>query len=90
MSVRIELLAGAATFLTMAYIIFVQSAVLSADQFGMEFRVGARQGEHVHANWLAANKGQQADLVGDGFEDFVALAEVVLAGFVNVAHRGGG
>src|SRR5438874_10216501 len=33
-SARIELLAGATTFLTMAYIIFVQPAVLSGNLFG--------------------------------------------------------
>ncbi len=35
-SIRTELLAGVTTFLTMAYIIFVQPAVLSGRQFGIE------------------------------------------------------
>ena len=35
-SVRTELLAGLTTFLTMAYIIFVQPAVLSGRMFGFE------------------------------------------------------
>lgn len=35
-TVRIELLAGITTFLTMAYIIFVQPAVLSGRMFGMD------------------------------------------------------
>ena len=41
------------------------------------------------AGGSAADEGQQADLVGDGFEDVVAFAEVVFAGFVNVAHGRG-
>src|SRR5258706_10058205 len=35
-SARIELLAGLTTFLTMAYIIFIQPAVLSGKMFGKE------------------------------------------------------
>jgi len=35
-TVRTELLAGVTTFLTMAYIIFVQPAVLSGKMFGAE------------------------------------------------------
>lgn len=35
-SVRVEVLAGVTTFLTMAYIIFVQPAVLSGQMFGMQ------------------------------------------------------
>ena len=35
-SVRTEILAGVTTFLTMAYIIFVQPAVLSGKMFGMD------------------------------------------------------
>ena len=35
-SVRTEILAGVTTFVTMAYIIFVQPAVLSGRMFGIE------------------------------------------------------
>src|ERR1700741_2097250 len=35
-TVRIEVIAGVTTFLTMAYIIFVQPAVLSGSMFGMK------------------------------------------------------
>ena len=35
-TVRTEMTAGTATFLTMAYIIFVQPAVLSGSQFGFD------------------------------------------------------
>ena len=41
------------------------------------------------AGWPSMN-GKEADLVGDGFEDFIALAEVVFAGLENVVHGGGG
>lgn len=51
-SVRTELLAGATTFLTMAYIIFVQPAVLSGAMFGME--TGMDFGAVTTATCLAA------------------------------------
>jgi adenine/guanine/hypoxanthine permease len=38
-NVRTELLAGVTTFLTMAYIIFVQPAVLSGKMFGADTRM---------------------------------------------------
>src|SRR5438874_3889999 len=51
-SARIELLAGATTFLTMAYIIFVQPAVLSGKMFGQE--TGMDFGAVMTATCLAA------------------------------------
>lgn len=51
-TVRIEILAGATTFLTMAYIIFVQPAVLSGSMFG--FETGMDFGAVTTATCLAA------------------------------------
>ncbi len=51
-NVRTELLAGTTTFLTMAYIIFVQPAVLSGKMFGME--TGLDFGAVTTATCLAA------------------------------------
>ena len=51
-TVRTELLAGLTTFLTMAYIIFVQPAVLSGEMFGMS--TGMDFGSVTTATCLAA------------------------------------
>lgn len=51
-TVRTELLAGVTTFLTMAYIIFVQPAVLSGSMFGLE--TGMSFGAVTTATCLAA------------------------------------
>ena len=51
-TVRTEILAGATTFLTMAYIIFVQPAVLSGGMFGMD--TGMDFGSVLVATCLAA------------------------------------
>jgi len=51
-TVRTEILAGLTTFLTMAYIIFVQPAVLSGTMFGME--TGMDFGSVTTATCLAA------------------------------------
>jgi hypothetical protein len=52
-------------------------------------RVGGAEGDHVDAGEFAADEGHEADLVGDGLEDFVARAEVLVAGLVHVAHGRG-
>ena len=41
-TVRTEILAGVTTFLTMAYIIFVQPAVLSGKMFGLDTGIDFR------------------------------------------------
>src|SRR3990170_3121354 len=51
-TVRTELLAGLTTFLTMAYIIFVQPAVLSGSMFGMS--TGMDFGAVTSATCMAA------------------------------------
>lgn len=51
-TVRVELLAGVTTFLTMAYIIFVQPAVLSGAMFGI--KTGMDFGAVTTATCLAA------------------------------------
>ena len=51
-SVRTEVLAGVTTFLTMAYIIFVQPAVLSGKMFG--FATGMDFGAVTTATCLSA------------------------------------
>jgi AGZA family xanthine/uracil permease-like MFS transporter len=51
-SVRTEILAGVTTFLTMAYIILVQPAVLSGAMFGM--KTGMDFGAVTTATCLAA------------------------------------
>ena len=63
---------------------------IAADQFRVDFGVGGGEGDHVHSGRLAVNDGKEANQVGEGFEDFIALAEVVFAGFENVVHGGGG
>src|ERR1035438_2597459 len=62
---------------------------VAADQFGMQFDVRRGEGDHVCAGGFAGDERQQADLVWDGFEDFIAFAEVVFPGFVHVAHGRG-
>src|SRR6478736_2812089 len=51
-TVRTEILAGVTTFLTMAYIVFVQPAVLSGKMFG--FETGMDFGAVMTATCLAA------------------------------------
>jgi len=51
-SVRTELVAGVTTFLTMAYIVFVQPAVLSGEMFGRD--TGMPAGAVMTATCLSA------------------------------------
>ncbi|MCL5098360.1 MAG: hypothetical protein M1608_12705 [Candidatus Omnitrophica bacterium] len=53
-------------------------------------RVSGHEGDYVHSGRGAPDEGEQADMVRDGLEDFIALGEVVFHGFENVAHGGGG
>ncbi len=53
-NVRTELLAGLTTFLTMAYIIFLQPAILSGQLFGEEMHTGMDWGAVMTATCLAA------------------------------------
>ena len=50
-TVRTEVLAGVTTFLTMAYIIFVQPSVLSGKMFGTETGISANHGTCAHNYW---------------------------------------
>ena len=52
-SARVELLAGVTTFLTMAYIIFVQPAVLSGAMFGKP--TGMDFGAVTAATWFSSS-----------------------------------
>lgn len=52
---------------------------------------GCGERQHVHPDWASVDDGQETDLIWDGLEDGIALAQVVFPGFVDVAHgRGGG
>jgi hypothetical protein len=56
-SLRTELLAGVTTFLTMAYIVFVQPAVLSGKMFGGRYGNGFRRGHNCHLSFGSACYG---------------------------------
>src|SRR5438477_4276327 len=91
---RTELLAGATTFLTMAYIIFVQPAVLSGKMFGMD--TGMDFGAVTTATCLSAALATalmallgrypiaQAPGMGENFFFvFSAIPAATAAGFAN-------
>jgi len=93
-NVRTEILAGVTTFLTMAYIIFVQPAVLSGRMFGME--TGMDFGAVTTATCLAAALATtimalyarypiaQAPGMGENFFFvFSAIPAATAAGFAN-------
>src|ERR1051325_90646 len=93
-TVRTELLAGLTTFLTMAYIIFVQPAVLSGSMFGM--KTGMDFGAVTVATCLSAALASaimglyarypiaQAPGMGENFFFvFSALPAASVAGFTN-------
>jgi adenine/guanine/hypoxanthine permease len=93
-SVRTEVLAGVTTFLTMAYIIFVQPAVLSGKMFGMD--TGMDFGAVTTATCLAAALATtimafyarypiaQAPGMGENFFFvFSAIPAATAAGFAN-------
>ena len=93
-SVRTELLAGMTTFLTMAYIIVVQPAVLSGKMFGLE--TGMDFGAVTTATCLAAALATalmallarypiaQAPGMGENFFFvFSAIPAAAAAGFTN-------
>ena len=93
-SVRTEFLAGVTTFLTMAYIIFVQPAVLSGKMFGMD--TGMDFGAVTTATCLAAALATavmafyarypiaQAPGMGENFFFvFSAIPAATAAGFTN-------
>ena len=93
-SVRTEILAGVTTFLTMAYIIFVQPAVLSGKMFGMD--TGMDFGAVTTATCLAAALATaimafyarypiaQAPGMGENFFFvFSAIPAATAAGFAN-------
>src|SRR6266850_4162286 len=93
-TVRTELLAGVTTFLTMAYIIFVQPAVLSGKMFG--FDTGMDFGAVTTATCLAAALATaimalyarypiaQAPGMGENFFFvFSAIPAAMAAGFAN-------
>src|SRR5271154_1335878 len=93
-TVRIELLAGVTTFFTMAYIIFVQPAVLSGAMFGM--KTGMDFGAVTTATCISAALATgimalyarypiaQAPGMGENFFFvFSALPAAAAAGFAN-------
>src|SRR5580765_5394746 len=93
-NVRTEVLAGVTTFLTMAYIIFVQPAVLSGKMFGMD--TGMDFGAVTTATCLAAALATalmallarypiaQAPGMGENFFFvFSAIPAATAAGFAN-------
>src|SRR5438045_6939232 len=93
-SPRVELLAGVTTFLTMAYIIFVQPAVLSGAMFGK--RTGMDFGAVTTATCLSAALATaimalyarypiaQAPGMGENFFFvFSAIPAAAAAGFAN-------
>ena len=59
-SVRVEVLAGVTTFLTMAYIIVVQPAVLSGKMFGMD--TGLDFGDNGNLHLSGAGNGYHGAL----------------------------
>jgi AGZA family xanthine/uracil permease-like MFS transporter len=90
-SARTELLAGGTTFLTTAYIIFVQPAVLSGKMFGLD--TGMDFGAITTATWLSAALATaimalyarypiaQAPGMGEIFFVFSAIPAATAAGF---------
>ena len=98
-TVRIEIMAGLTTFLTMAYIIFVQPAVLSGEMFG--FQTGMDFGAVTVATCLAAALATaimalyarypiaQAPGMGENFFFvFSVLPAAAAAGFTNTWQVG--
>src|SRR6266404_3870953 len=93
-SARIELLAGATTFLTMAYIIFVQPAVLSGKMFGkdtgMDFGAGttatclsAALATAIMALYARYPIAQAPGMGENFFFVFSAIPAAAAAGFAN-------
>jgi AGZA family xanthine/uracil permease-like MFS transporter len=91
---RTELLAGVTTFLTMAYIIVVQPAVLSGVMFGMPTGHGFRRGHDGdvplgragHRSWRCYARYPIAQAPGMGenfFFVFSAIPAATAAGFAN-------
>ena len=63
---------------------------VTANQFRVDFGVGARARDHFKPDRGVADEREEANLARAEFEYFIAFAQFFLAGCVNVVHGGGG